>query len=229
LTTVVLLVLALAWGGVLFFWFRSRSESSFADSVGLFHRHLHVLAQAAPGTRAAANRLRSQPVPFSTLRPIRDMSVRAPQPLRSPVRTSGAQVVAAARRRQTQRRRRDVLFILSSLTVATFVVAVVTRGPNAITAQLLCDFALGSYVALLVRIRNLAAERQLRMRPFERAPMPAPRERPAARRRLAPSYALSPGYGMPAGYSMASGYETLDSYGSGGYADANLRRTAGGF
>ncbi|MHB1931168.1 MAG: hypothetical protein ACYCUG_17395, partial [Acidimicrobiales bacterium] len=58
MTTVVLLVLAVAWGAVLVFWFRSRSQGSFGDSVGMFHRHLHVLERTTPATLAPANRLR---------------------------------------------------------------------------------------------------------------------------------------------------------------------------
>jgi hypothetical protein len=212
----VLLVLALAWGAVLFFWFRSRSQGSFSDSVGLFHRHLHVLERAAPGTLAPANRMRGPRTVTSTPRP-----AVAGQPLssrpRHPGRTSGAQVVANARRRQTQRRRRDVLFVLGVVVLATLVVAAVTRGTDAILAQLLSDLALGGYVALLVRIRNLAAERELKLRPLTYGTAPA-RRRPAARQPLTPAYA------------MASGYGSADpTYGMGGYGDTGTRRAAGDY
>jgi Na+(H+)/acetate symporter ActP len=149
---VVLLVLALAWVAVLFFWFRSRSQSTLTDSVGLFHRHLHVLSRAVPATLAPANRLRGPADPL-TIRPL--MSVRSAgswradpgQPGGSMSRepngpgrrgtrsargrgrsagrrrhSPGAQVRAAARRRRAQRRRRQVLLLLVVLVLATVAV-----------------------------------------------------------------------------------------------------------
>ncbi len=226
----VLLVLALAWGAVLFFWFRSRAQTSFSDSVGLFHRHLHVLERAAPGTLMAANRLRSPSaamVPLGTLRPIRTAAPVRSRPVRHrpPVRTSGAQVVAVARRRQTQRRRRDVLFVLTILTVASFVVAVVTRGADAMMVQVVCDLALVGYAALLVRLRNLSAERELRpmARPVAAAAI-VRRPRPSGRRALTPSYAVAAGYGS-SGYDD-SGYGS-SGYVTPGYGEPTLRRAVG--
>jgi hypothetical protein len=245
LTDVVLLVLALGWGGVLFFWFRSRSQGEFADSVGLFHRHLHVLERAAPGTHAAANRLRGA-APATPARPVlrplqggtagRDgaASWAAPTSMagaatgstgRPAGRGVGSPLVADARRRRTQRRRRDVLFVLAILVVATLLVAAVTGSTAALGAQLVADAVLGGYVALLIRIRNLTAERQFQVQaltrtqvraPQARAPQAraphvgaAPRARPrprveprAGRRPLAAGYALA-GSGWSPSYDLA--------------------------
>jgi hypothetical protein len=191
LTTVVLIVLAIAWGAVLVFWLRSRAEgAAFNDSVGLFHRHLRVLERTAPSTLAAANRLRARddgPIPLSS-----HARVRAGQPAEyatrrvgpgaprrnaaavpAPLRPRGVPSASAARRRASQRRRRDVLFVLTVLVVATAVLAVGTGSHLFVVAQLVCDAALAGYVALLVRLRTVAAERDMSLRLLERPARPA--------------------------------------------------------
>ncbi len=202
----VLMVLALAWGAVLVFWLRSRSQGSFGDSVGLFHRHLHVLERAAPGTLAAANRLRvptEGPIPLAARMGTRPAPVAVGRPV---AMTSGAALTSAARRRQTQRRRRDVLFVLVVAVVATLVAAVATGARTAIYLQLLSDVAFGGYIALLVRLRNLAAERQVKLRVLHQPQLARGRTAP---RRL-PSRSA-----MPAAYALA-----------GDYGDLALRRAA---
>jgi hypothetical protein len=227
LTTVVLLVLALAWGTVLFFWIRSRSRDTFGDSVGLFHRHLHVLERAAPGSFAPANRLRApdHQLPYAARRRVPPATLPRGVAPRGAVRGSGAQVLAQTRLRQARRRRRDVLFVLVVLVAGTLVVAAVTRSQPAVMAQLATDVAFVGYVALLVRLRNLAAERELKLRvihPQARQVRTAPAVRGGRRRAVAYGYAASggvdeyaetggyafaPGYGLASGYAMASGPE----------------------
>jgi hypothetical protein len=219
LTTVVLAVLAVAWGTVLFFWFRSRNQGAFSDSVGLFHRHLHVLERAAPGTLAPANRMRGPiagPTPLSTrmapphlaftqyaptqYAPTQYASTQYasteylqsqtgpppawPRAVASP--SARARVASSARRRRTQRRRRDVLFVLTVLVVATLVLAVGTGSHKLMLAQILTDLVLAGYVALLIRLRNLAAERGMKLRVLHR---------PAQTRVRPARYAPAAGYG----------------------------------
>jgi hypothetical protein len=236
LKTLVLLVLALAWGTVLFFWLRSRQRDPFEDSVGLFHRHLNVLQRTGPTGFAPANRLRvpEHHQPLVHRRAALNSPIpRAVAPRGAVSRGSSAQVMAQTRLRQTRRRRRDVLFALVILVVATFVVAAVTGASKAIVAQLTMDIVLVVYVAMLVRIRNLAAERDLKLRVMypqqpqqlqQLQPVHQPRaaraQRPVRQPRRRPepeydyefdensyegsgSYSL-PGYGLASSYAMAA-------------------------
>ena len=182
----VLVVLAVAWGSVLIFWLRSRSkDGAFTDSVGTFHRHLRILGRAAPGTLAPANRLRD-PLPAGRpLRPVpayagRPVAAYAGRPLAAVPhdRPSGA---SAARRRQIRRRRRDVLFVLLVAVVALLVLFAGTGSHALLLLQLLSDAALAGYIGLLVRLRNLAAEREHKLRVLHQ-----PR---VARYPVAPAYA----------------------------------------
>lgn len=181
----VLLVLAIAWGAVLVFWLRSRSQGSFGDSVGTFHRHLHVLERTTPSTLAPANRLRGPAVAATPL----SARLGRPAPTSPGPRVPLAPgrplaVVAAGRRRQIRRRRRDVLFALLVAVVATLAVAVSTGSRTLVMLQLACDVALIAYLFLLVRLRNLALERRQKLRVL--------RPRPTARYDVVA--------GMPSGY-----------------------------
>ena len=153
----VLLLLALIWGALLISWLRSRSASTFSDSVGSFRRHLHVLERTTPTTVRPANRL-SDPAPrygsgpaFTTGSPVRRTR---------PVAANSA----ALRRRQAQKRRRDVFFALVAGTVGFFALALLPGLSILWSAQILFDVLLGSYVAILVRLRNQAAEREMKLR-----------------------------------------------------------------
>jgi hypothetical protein len=148
----------------------------------------------------AANRLRgphigqghrSGYVP-SPVQPVRQPAGRPGQgrPVSPAVRASyqaglhqaGLPVAGSAqiRRRQSAKRRRDVLFLLTVVVLATLVMAVATRSHALIGVQVLADLALGAYVALLIRLRNLAAEREVKLSYLSQS-----RVGPAARRRYA--------------------------------------------
>lgn len=195
----MLLVLALVWGAFLVWWLHSRAQGTFGDSVGTFRRHLRVLESTAPSTVRAANQLRG-PGLATTYRP----------------RVGTAGVTAARRqgtdlrRRQTLRRRRDVLFVLGIAVIATLVMAAATRSQSIIYLQLLADGALVAYVALLVRLRNLSAERELKLSylPSARSPRSARGYVDAGRRQDVPAYATA---------ARSRG---------GSYGDLALRRTA---
>ncbi len=173
----VLLVLAIVWGVLLVSWLRSRTEGTFYDSVGTFRRHLRVLERAAPATMAPANRLRSGPIagrPVAAYRPA--PAYRTGRPVAGPgLRPPTA---AALRRRQTQKRRRDVFFALLAGVVGSFLLAMIPGLSIMWSAQVLFDLVFVGYVALLIRIRNLAAERELKLT-FMPQPARAARPRPA--------------------------------------------------
>lgn len=176
----VLLLLALIWGALLISWLRSRSASTFSDSVGSFRRHLNVLERTTPTTVRPANRL-SDPGPryasagaFTTGSP-----ARRSRPV--------AANAVALRRRQAQKRRRDVFFALVAGTVGFFALALLPGLSILWSAQVLFDILLCSYVAILVRLRNQAAEREMKLRYMSSA-------RPAARGRRTYDFGAA-GYG----------------------------------
>jgi hypothetical protein len=184
---VVLLLLALVWGALLVSWLRSRTATTFSDSVGNFRRHLNVLEKATPSSVRPANRLydapRAVPSPRATVRAFQGNGTAVARPARlgRPMAANSA----ALRRRQTQKRRRDVFFALSAGAAGSFLLALIPGLSVMWAVQVIFDILLGSYCAILVRMRNAAAERDLKLR-F----MPAARPT----RRLAPSYDFG-GYG----------------------------------
>ena len=164
----VLLLLALIWGALLISWLRSRSATTFSDSVGTFRRHLNVLERTTPTTVRPANRLSVPAVRPSGP----SFSTGAPARRTRPVAANAA----ALRRRQAQKRRRDVFFALAAGAVGFFALALLPGLSILWAAQVLFDVLLGSYVAILVRLRNQAAEREMKLRYM-------PSARPAARAR----------------------------------------------
>jgi hypothetical protein len=177
---VVLLLLALIWGALLVSWLRSRSATTFSDPVGTFRQHLQVLERATPATVRPANRLTD---PRDRLRrePLRRESLVRPAPLRGPVPTGRPRPVAASsaalRRRQTQKRRRDVFFALVAGTVGFLALALLPGLSILWSVQVLFDILLGVYVAILVNLRNRAAEREMKLRYLSVSARPAPRPR----------------------------------------------------
>lgn len=186
----VLLVLALIWGALLVSWLRSRSVGTFSDSVGTFQHRLTVLERATPSKVAPANRMRdaARPLPlvhhgrppagFVPGRPASAAraAVDAPAPARrSPAGLPGrppagfvpgrpSSASAALRRRQAQKRRRDVFFALLAGAGGSLVLALIPGLSIMWSVQVLFDLLLAGYVALLVHLRNLAAERELKLR-----------------------------------------------------------------
>ena len=67
------------------------------------------------------------------------------------------------RRHQAQKRRRDVFFALLAGVVGTFLVALIPGLSVMWGVQVVADVVFVGYVALLVRMRNLAAERELKL------------------------------------------------------------------
>ena len=186
----VLLILVVIWAVVLIMpMLRARAESSPADSIGDFHRQLRVLQRTRPGWAPRQARgdgpqgtgpqagsvgppVRPRPIPVVGQRP-------RVAPSQGQVRAAPAPVSAgdaSARRARTVRRRRDVLFALLMGMGTTFVMAMVLSGPALWALHLLIDGLFVGYLGLLVRMRNLAAEREMKLRFL---PTPPPRPEPA--------------------------------------------------
>jgi hypothetical protein len=67
------------------------------------------------------------------------------------------------RRRRSQKRRRDILFLLVGSAALTLLIGVIPGMHALLVLNLVIDILLATYVALLVRMRNLAAERSAKL------------------------------------------------------------------
>jgi hypothetical protein len=135
--TVVLVVLAVVWAVVLIPpWLRSRAEGRPADSIGAFHRQLSTLERTGPDTAPAR-----PGVPLLT----------APPHQVSP-------------RTRAQKRRRDVMLGLGAAMLSTLALSFVPGLGALLVLHVLLDVLFVVYVALLIRLRGLAAEREMKLR-----------------------------------------------------------------
>lgn len=147
----VLLVLAVIWGAVLVPpMMRARSESRPADSIGNFRHQLSVLRRTGPTTVAPAN-------------PLRIPSYAAPTPAPTYAMARGYSA-AGARRARTLKRRRDVLFTLVVAMGVTLVLGLLPPFRALLGLHILCDLLFAGYVGMLVKARNEAAERDMKLR-----------------------------------------------------------------
>lgn len=153
----VLLILALVWAVALVpHYLRNRSEGRPADSIGAFRHQLSVLQRTSPEHGSQGGPYGRPDVPLRLAgtagRPVHRASARA------------RQVPGGGGRSGVRKRRRD---ILSGLLVGVGGAAVlgfvpgfgVMHGLAAVLAVLLV-----AYVALLVRLRDAAAERVSKVR-----------------------------------------------------------------
>lgn len=152
----VLFVLAVIWAAVLVPpMLRARSESRPADSIGNFRHQLTVLRRTGPTVVPPAHRLR---IPgFSA----------APAPTYQMARTYSPE---SARRVRTMKRRRDVLFTLMAAMGITLLLGLVPAFRPVLWLHVACDLAFAAYVAMLVKLRNEAAEREMKLRFLPTAP-----------------------------------------------------------
>jgi hypothetical protein len=162
LTIVVLLILAVVWAAVLVPpWLRNRADARPADSISAFRHRLSVLERTGP---VGARR-----VPLVSSRP--DVAGFVPMARRAAPRSALSSVSARAR---TQRRRRDIFVGMVAAMVASLVLGFIPALRILWVVHLLVDFLFVTYVALLVHMRNQAAEREMKVRFLPgRAPEPA--------------------------------------------------------
>ena len=158
----VLLILAVIWAAVLIPpALRSRAEGRPADSITAFHRQLSVLRRAAPRTggrhsgdwmAGGGMNQRLSPLAAVTALPV------AARP------GVGATSRAAMVRRNARRRRKDILLALLVAAGTTLVLGALPALRFLWVVHGAADVLLFGYVALLVRQRNLAAERDIKVR-----------------------------------------------------------------
>lgn len=164
MSLVVLLILAVVWAVFLVpQLLRARAERTPADSIGAFRSQLSVLERTAPGPQSAPSRASTQPV----LGGGTYLAVPAYRP-----------AGALPTRSQVRKRRKDILLALLASTGGSFVLGAlpILRPMWLVTGLLVAVTA--AYVVLLVRARNLAAEREMKVR-YLPGPIPAAHAEPA--------------------------------------------------
>jgi len=164
---VLLLILAVVWAVVLVPpWLRSRADARPADSITAFRHRLTVLERTGPvGTRR---------VPLMGHRPETHGFVpiaRRPAP-------RSTQMAAMSARARTQRRRRDIFVGMLAAMVTSLVLGFIPSLRILWVVHVLVDAMFVTYVALLVHMRNQAAEKEMKVRFLPqhlgtRAPEPA--------------------------------------------------------
>ncbi|HUP87663.1 MAG TPA: hypothetical protein VM143_18570 [Acidimicrobiales bacterium] len=148
---VVLIVLAAVWAAFLLPpILRARSEHRPSGSISDFRRQLHVLARSAPAGPVGPSTIPGRVVP------IRPIQVAGPSAAVAPLRLG--------RSRQTIKRRRDIFVGLLVAMGASLVLGAVPMLRILWTIHLLVDVLFVAYVGALVYLRNLEAERELKVR-----------------------------------------------------------------
>jgi hypothetical protein len=164
LTIVVLGLLAVVWIAVLAPpLLRKGAETRKADSIGDFRRQLVVLQRTGPTVIAPANtrvdhRFGAPAAAYT-----------GPTPAPAPVYAAPVGAVARVPRRSREitlsarRRRRNVLLTLTLTTLLLVVLGALPGMHLLLAVAAVSAVLLAAYVALLVRLRNAAAEREMKL------------------------------------------------------------------
>jgi hypothetical protein len=152
----VLLVLAGIWVAVIAVpLVRAKTDGKLGDSIGSFRRHLSVLERAAPLTVVPANRMHLP----------RTHASGAIGPYRPPMspQASPSRAPTPRKRQQAQKRRRDVLMGLVVAMAGSALLAMIPGLSIMWMVNVVVDVLFVAYVGLLVRMRNVAAEREMKL------------------------------------------------------------------
>ena len=173
----VLLVLAGIWAAVLIPpAVRRRAEGRPGDSISNFRRQLTVLRRTGPhsvslnggGRVAGGDHWYRSHAPAPALapvpRPLTSTRTHFAAPHQAPVRAARPGTTLSASRSRTIRRRRDVLTALLVACLATLALGLLFSMGIMMVAHVVSDVLLVAYVALLVHQRNVAAERDMKVR-----------------------------------------------------------------
>jgi hypothetical protein len=157
-TIVVLLILAVVWAIVLVPpALRARQEGRPAESISHFRRQLFTLQRTGPWSRPAPSLAGLHAVP-------------SPAVLQARANARGMHQTRA------QKRRRDIFVGLLAAMGISLVLGLIPALRILWLVHLLADMLFIGYVALLVRMRNDAAEREMKV---SFLPGPAPQVEPA--------------------------------------------------
>lgn len=153
----MLLLLGVIWAAFLLPpLLRARTEHRPNGSIVDFRRQLHVLGRAAP------------PSPSLGLRPSQP-ATRPSVTLAAP-RVHHPAAVPSRRTSSAAKRRRDVFFGLLALMAGSLVLSFVPAFSSLLVVHLVLDALFAAYVGALVYLRNLAAEREMKVRFMPPAP-----------------------------------------------------------
>jgi hypothetical protein len=171
LGVVVLIVLAAVWAAFLLPpILRARSEHRPSGSISDFRRQLHVLGRSTPagfvhttGQNGQTGQIPGRVVPFRPVAVAGPATFRPGAPLR------------LGRHRQTIKRRRDIFVGLLVAMAGSLVLGFLEPLRILWSIHLVVDVLFVAYVGALVYLRNLAAEREMKVRflPTHAAPEPA--------------------------------------------------------
>lgn len=157
----VLALLAVIWAAVLLPPLLRRGvETRRRDSVGDFRRHLGVLQRTGPGLIAPAHTRRAASL--------------ATNPSQAGLPAGSTRRATAPNRARTLRRRRNVLTGLIGTSVLLLAVGMVPSAHLVLAGAAAAFALLLAYVVMLVRMRNAAAEREMKLT-FLPSPGPARR------------------------------------------------------
>ena len=148
----VLIVLAAVWAAFLLPpILRARQEHRPSGSITDFRRQLHVLARSTPAGGIAPQAIPGRVVPIRPLGP-----THAPVHAQTPLRLG--------RSRQTVKRRRDIFVGLLVAMAGSLVLGFLPQLRILWSIHVLLDVLFVAYVGALVYLRNLAAEREMKVR-----------------------------------------------------------------
>ena len=143
MSLVVLLILAVVWAVFLVPQvLRHRAEKTPADSIGAFRNQLSVLERATPGGLARPARVAYSPTPVASFGPYGRPRV--------------------AQRELVRRRRLNILLGLLGAMAFTLVASLLV--PRLLLVHVVLDLLFVGYCGMLVRVRNVAAEREMKVR-----------------------------------------------------------------
>lgn len=149
---VVLIVLAAVWAAFLLPpILRARSEHRPSGSITDFRKQLHVLAKTSPTSTGRAS---LQHVAPGRVVPIRPRAAMA----------SPAAPLRLGRSRQSVKRRRDIFVGLLVAMAGSLVLGFLPPLRSLWAVNVVLDILFVAYVATLIYLRNLAAERDMKVR-----------------------------------------------------------------
>ena len=167
---VVLIVLAAVWAAFLLPpILRARSEHRPSGSISDFRKQLHVLARTSPAAPGRVVPMRPRtigagPSSYASTFAAVSAPVRPNQPLR------------LGRSRQSVKRRRDIFRGLLVAMAGSLVLGMLPPLRALWAVNIVLDLLFAAYVASLIYLRNLAAEREMKVRflpPSVATPEPA--------------------------------------------------------
>ncbi|HUF32170.1 MAG TPA: hypothetical protein VMN58_03040 [Acidimicrobiales bacterium] len=152
MSLVVLLVLAMVWAVFLVpQLLRARAERGPADSIGAFRNQLSVLERTTPPVAGNVTRLR----PVATHVSTQHQASFAPRPRAT---------YGPSPRAMVRKRRKDILSGLLAAMGGSLVLGMIPGLRVMLALHLVLDLLFVGYIVMLVQVRNMAAERDMKVR-----------------------------------------------------------------